>query len=70
MRHFEIAYPGENGEDVREILSEQQIREWYWPHWYGKMCEKFGKEHVDANYDFSHCLDDWIVCHWAVELIG
>jgi len=31
-----------------------------------KMCEKFGKDHVDANYCFEDCLDDWIVVNWCM----
>ncbi len=46
-------------------LSEEEIRKEYWPYWYGKMCEKFGKETVDQNYSFEECLDDWCVVHWA-----
>lgn len=46
-------------------LSEEEIRKEYWPYWYGKMCERFGKETVDRNYSFEECLDDWCVVHWA-----
>ena len=35
------------------LITEQEIRVEYWPHWYGKMCEKYGKEIVDANYSFE-----------------
>lgn len=51
-----------------ETLSEDDIRQKYWPLWYGKMCDKFGKEHVDANYSFEDCLDDWKIVHWAWEV--
>ena len=47
--------------------SEAEILHEYWPHWYGQMCKKFGKEHVDENYSFHDCLDDWIVVNWAWE---
>ena len=46
---------------------EEQIIHEYWPYWYGKMCEKYGKEYVDKNYSYHDCLDDWIVVHWAWE---
>ena len=46
-------------------VSEEDIRKDYWPFWYGKMCDKYGKEHVDATYSFEDCLDDWIVVNWA-----
>lgn len=48
-------------------LSEEEIKETYYPYWYGKMCEKFGKEKVDETYTFEDCLDDWIVVNWAWE---
>lgn len=46
-------------------VSEQDIHRDYYPYWYGRMCEKFGKEHVDKTYSFEDCLDDWIVVNWA-----
>jgi hypothetical protein len=46
-------------------LSEQDVRKQYWPYWYGRMCEKFGKDHVDEKYNFEDCLSDWQVVNWA-----
>lgn len=46
-------------------MSEDEIRREYYPYWYGKMCEKYGKEYVDANYSFEECLLDWQCVHWA-----
>lgn len=68
MRYFTISYPDENGRNVDETLSEEDIRKYYYPHWYEKMCAKFGKEHVDKNYSFEECLDDWCVIHWAIKV--
>jgi len=68
MRYYSTASMDESGNDIVETLSEEDIREQYYPYWYGKMCEKFGKEHVDANYCFEDCLVDWIVVHWAWEV--
>lgn len=48
-------------------LSEEEVIAQYWPYWYGKMCEKFGKEHVDANYSVQECVNDWIIVNWAWE---
>jgi len=64
MRYYSFAYPID-GDDVVETKSEDEIRKEYYPYWYGKMCDKFGKEHVDATYSFEECLEDWIVVHWA-----
>ena len=51
-----------------ETITDDEIRREYYPFWYEKMCKKFGKEHVDANYNFDDCLDDWMVVHWAWEV--
>ena len=67
MRYYSFAYPIE-GADVVETWSEEDVRKNYYPYWYGRMCDKFGKEHVDANYCFEDCLADWIVVHWAWEV--
>ena len=48
-------------------LSEQDVRDRFWPHWYSKMCEKFGKEHVDKTYTFEDCLEEWVIVNWAWE---
>lgn len=65
MKYWCISYPDENDIDVVETLSEDEIIKQYWPYWYCKMCEKFGKEHVDENYSHQDCIDDWTVVHWA-----
>lgn len=49
-------------------VSEEQIRETYWPFWYGKMCKKYGKEEVDKNWSFEDCLEDWKTTNWAWEV--
>jgi hypothetical protein len=67
MRFWTIVYPGDNNEVIYETLSDAEIIATYWNHWYGKMCEKFGKDHVDAHYCEQDCIDDWTVMHWAVE---
>lgn len=48
-----------------ETYSEDDIRKEYWDYWYSKMCQKYGKDIVDANYSFEDCLEDWIVINWA-----
>ncbi len=37
------------------------------PCWYKKMCQKFGKEHVDEKYTFEHCIKDWLVTNFGWE---
>lgn len=48
-------------------LSEEEIRNDYWPYWYKRMCEKFGQEIVDRDYCFEDCLTDWVIINWAWE---
>ncbi len=48
--------------------SEKEIIDEYYDFWYDRMCKKFGKEQVDANYTKYDCIDDWIVTHWAWEV--
>lgn len=50
------------------VMSEEDVRREYWSYWYGRMCEKFGKDHVDINYTFEDCLYDWMVVYWGYEV--
>jgi hypothetical protein len=50
-----------------DVKSEEEILLEYWDYWYGKMCDKFGKDNVDQNYCRLDCIDDWCVVHWAWE---
>ena len=66
--YYEPKDPG-NGDfsAITVTLSEQEILKEYWDYWYGRMCDKFGKERVDAECSPADCIDDWIVIHWAWE---
>lgn len=66
MRYFSYNEYSDDGGYV-ETLSEEEIRREYFPYWYARMCKKFGQKHVDENYSFEDCLDDWQVVHWAWE---
>jgi hypothetical protein len=68
MRYYSFNdYDGDDPSNGHKIttMSEEEIRKEYYPYWYDKMCNKFGKEHVDKNYSFEECLIDWITVHWA-----
>lgn len=67
MKLWTVHYPDDNGKDITETLSEDDILNKYWDYWYDKMCNKFGKDIVDSNYTKQDCIDDWIVINWAVE---
>lgn len=51
-----------------ETKSEKEILDEYWPYWYEKMCEKFGKSFIDENYTTQHCIEDWSVVNWTWEV--
>lgn len=67
MKYYTICYPNEFNETVWETLSEDDIISEYWDYWYGKMCDKYGKDHVDATYSHYECIEDWCLVHWATE---
>lgn len=48
-----------------DVMSEDDILKEYYDHWYTKMCEKFGKEHVDDNYNRKDCIDDYVITRWG-----
>ena len=48
-------------------MSEDEIIRSYWDYWYGKMVERFGKDHVDATYSIFDCIEVWVTVHWAWE---
>jgi hypothetical protein len=67
VKYYTIAYPGASGEDVVETLSEDQIITQYYPYWFSKMIEKYGKEHFEKTWCAQDCISDWVIIHWATE---
>lgn len=64
MRVFQFDNYDENGQCVT-TMTEAEIMESYWPYWKKQMEKKFG---VGSDLiTQAHCLDDWIVVHWAWE---
>ena len=54
-----------NGGAFVVTLSEDDIRKEYYPWWYEKRCEEYGKEQVDKNWSFEDCLEDWVITNYA-----
>lgn len=48
--------------------SEEEVLGEYWEYWYGRMCRKYGREHVDRVYGREECIEDWVLIHWAREV--
>lgn len=65
MNYWNYAEYDEHGSTKVARISEQEILKRYWKYWYTMMCKKFGKEVVDADFDKSDCIDDWVVVNWA-----
>lgn len=55
-------------DDETCFVSVDYIEENYYPYWYKRMCDKCGKEFVDANCSFNDALSDWIVINYAQEI--
>ena len=66
----------EQTECLTITVSEEWIRKMYYPHWLKKMIlwamktELYKEPWADLHWYFSfeHCLEDWIVTHWAQEI--
>ena len=64
MKYYEINFPGESGQHVTEIWSEEQILNAFYRHW----CAKMIQNNPGSSLDRSDCIDDWCSDHWAVEI--
>lgn len=64
MKYWSITFPGECGQHVVEVWSEDQILASYFAYWSSKMAE-VGKQDLISR---ERCLEDWIVVHWAQEV--
>ena len=68
MRVFEHLEFDDSDVVITVTMTEQDIREQYYPYWYERMCEAFGKEVVDRDYTFEDCLEHWVMITWAREV--
>lgn len=69
MRYYSYDQQVDPGLLKNEVVtvSENEILDMYYDFWYDKMCQKYGKEKVDANFTHKDCIDDWVVVNWAWE---
>jgi hypothetical protein len=71
MRYWTVIDPKDpvngNFESEYTTYSEEEVLNEYWEYWYGRMCDKFGKEYVDENYGPEDCIEDWVIVNWAME---
>lgn len=68
MRYFTFVQPLNDAGDPEYVtMSEEEIRNDYYPYWYKKMSAKYGHKYVDDNYTFEDCLIEWIIVNWAWE---
>ena len=63
MKYWSITFPGEFGQHVVEVWSEEQILASYLPYWTSRMIEVGKQDQISRE----RCIDDWIVLHWAIE---
>jgi hypothetical protein len=67
MKFYRYAELGPEGECYR-TLSEGEILDEYWDHWYGLMIQQWGKERVDLEWGKEDCILDWVALNWAWEV--
>lgn len=64
MKYYSISFPGEYGQHVEEIWSEEQILRSYFLYW-TTMMVKAGKGDLVSE---KQCIEDWTIVHWANEV--
>lgn len=66
MKYYTIVYPDvtESGNeyDHWETLSEKEILDQYWFHWFLKMVDN---GEPDEKLTSEQCIEDWCIVHWA-----
>lgn len=65
MRSWKYLEPGVADEPVEVIVTEDQIRNEFYPWWQTQMA-KVNKAHLVS---FDSCVEDFVVVHWAEEII-
>ena len=68
MRYFSFNEQDDKGNDVVQTMSEDEIREEYYPYWKERMIKKYGEEEFKKTWSFEECLEDWVVVNWAWEV--
>lgn len=68
MRYFSYNSLSDDGQETVITVSEEDIRDTYYPYWYYRMCRKLGKQYVDENYCIDDCIEDFVIINWAWEV--
>ena len=68
MRYYSFNEQDDKGNDVVQTMSEDEIREEYYPYWKERMIKKYGEEEFKKTWSFEECLEDWVVVNWAWEV--
>ncbi|MCK4501016.1 hypothetical protein KAU11_11005 [Candidatus Babeliales bacterium] len=63
MRRF--SYSDQDGEHT---LTEDEVIADYWEYWKGKVERVTRGKPTSAMITREHCIDDWVVVHWAYEM--
>jgi hypothetical protein len=73
VRYFRYYEPDNQENVVEVIMSDDEVKESYYPLWKEQMerkIERDGDDYVDIDspLTFEICLNDWIATHWAEEI--
>jgi hypothetical protein len=63
-RHFRWNEPGDDGQNVVQEITDDEIIRTYFPYWSDQM-RKVGKS---AQISPNACLEDFMAVHWAWEV--
>ena len=64
-RKFQYVEPGYKDEPVTVTVSEEWIRQMYYPYWYRKMYKAGFRKHLSL----SESITDFCVTNWATEIV-
>lgn len=65
MKKYSIpSFNEDTNEFEEEVLTEQQVLDYYFPHW-SKEMKSVG---LGALVNHEKCIEDWILTHYAIEV--
>lgn len=68
MKYWLYVEPaGQTSEPVYTVMSDAAIIAEYFDYWRDRMQKAAKPVSALIEQDYSRCIDDWVVVHWAVE---
>ena len=64
MRSWQLCYPNSEGDPIYEIMTDDQIIDYYWDYWSSQMRKVGRPENMITR---ENCIEDFVIIHWAWE---